>query len=478
MKHSKSIIIFLFLLSPILGISQVMPMSFFQKTNTSKGGALDFNGTPDYLTLPAGVYFNGDFTIECWVYPKEFSNWSRIIDFGNGASNNVVFLSYTFGTSGFPVFYVQGTQFQSNTALKLNQWNHVAATLSGTLATIYINGVSSGTFTFPTSPANVTRNNNFIGRSNWGTNADPDANAIFDDLRIWNVARTQAQIQANMNNELIGTETGLIVYFPFNEGVACGNNTNITSIADIASAGGASNATLNGFTLNNGCLSNFTEGVLGSKPNGLTAATAGSSAFQIKRDYPSSTDGLYWIKNVNINSNTPFQIYADMTTNGGGWTLIMCNASNSGWTTANAILRNTTSPSVNSNYSIISWADYIKKSASGFQYMLDAQSRGRYGGIWTANAAYSFVSRTNGSTDVTLNQKFDNWTDDNSGGSIQRRMPWYTTLTNEGIITTDDAGNGHWWGTLISIGGSWQPAPWLEVAGGVQNPGVIWYWVR
>jgi len=30
MKHSKSIIIFLFLLTPILGIAQVMPMSFFK----------------------------------------------------------------------------------------------------------------------------------------------------------------------------------------------------------------------------------------------------------------------------------------------------------------------------------------------------------------------------------------------------------------------------------------------------------------
>jgi hypothetical protein len=88
------------------------------------------------------------------------------------------------------------------------------------------------------------------------------------------------------------------------------------------------------------------------------------------------------------------------------------------------------------------------------------------------------VSRTNGSTNVTLNQKFDNWTDNNSGGSIQRRMPWYTTLATEGIITTDDVGSGHWWGTLIAISSNWSPAPWLEVAGGVQNPGVIWYWVR
>jgi hypothetical protein len=49
--------------------------------------------------------------------------------------------------------------------------------------------------------------------------------------------------------------------------------------------------------------------------NGLTPETAGDNAFQIKTDYSGSTDGLYWIKNDNISGGTPFQIYADMTTN-------------------------------------------------------------------------------------------------------------------------------------------------------------------
>lgn len=31
--------------------------------------ALRFSGTSDYATLTSGVYFNGNFTIECWVYP-------------------------------------------------------------------------------------------------------------------------------------------------------------------------------------------------------------------------------------------------------------------------------------------------------------------------------------------------------------------------------------------------------------------------
>jgi len=88
-------------------------------------------------------------------------------------------------------------------------------------------------------------------------------------------------------------------------------------------------------------------------------------------------DGIYEIK---PNPKRPsFPAYCDMTSDGGGWTLIVSSHMND-WTEDNLQLRNRNKPSLTENYSILKLADAIKESyliqELTFQYKLEAHTRG------------------------------------------------------------------------------------------------------
>src|SRR5262249_42160669 len=144
----------------------------------SAGSDVNLDGAAGYVQVTNGIWFSGNFTVESWVFPRSYNNWSRLFDFGNAGYLQEVYLALSDGTSGFPKMGVftngNNNLVGSSQQLPLNQWTHLAATLNGSTATIFLNGnpVGSGTVLVPN---NVVRTNNYIGRSNFAGDAYANA---------------------------------------------------------------------------------------------------------------------------------------------------------------------------------------------------------------------------------------------------------------------------------------------------------------
>jgi len=105
-------------------------------------------------------------------------------------------------------------------------WVHMAVVVNGNDISLYVNGILKQTQTAP-GTLNTGSAQLIIGRH---PNGISYFNGVMDELRVWNVAKSQAQLQAAMYTELAGNEAGLIAYFNFNQGVGGGNNTLISSL--------------------------------------------------------------------------------------------------------------------------------------------------------------------------------------------------------------------------------------------------------
>ncbi|MEO7496381.1 MAG: LamG-like jellyroll fold domain-containing protein [Massilia sp.] len=166
-----------------------------------KANALQLDGSSGHLKLPNDLMLAvGDFTVSTWVYWDASRTWARIFDFGSGTSQYMMMTPRA--NTGFARFSmtVNGGRgellLDSTAALPVAQWVHVAVTLSGRVATLYVNGVVMKTIsTMFHAPFRLgSTGQNFIGRSQYAS--DPYFNGRIDDFRIYHGALNAAAIAA------------------------------------------------------------------------------------------------------------------------------------------------------------------------------------------------------------------------------------------------------------------------------------------
>ncbi len=333
----------------IITTTGTSPLTISSLPNALRGNMLNFNSASNqYVSLPNNPLANAnEMTIETWFFPTSYNAWARIIDFGDSAGDNM-FLAPTRSTTLVPRFVVNinnlgESVLEGTSPLPLNTWSHIAITISAKTATMYVNGIQvSQNTTFNVNTQNLgTTANNWLGRSQYAS--DPFLGGVLDEMRLWNVARTQRQIRENMHLTLGGRESGLVAYYQFNEtsgnviDVVRGNNgtlqNGVSRNASTLSVGGgrsetftigatgvagaeASLSTTNveidfttGGTAPNGELVVFQ--MLAERPfNALPPSTSTTSSYWIIRNFGANQTGLalnsisFKIPNSNIISAT------------------------------------------------------------------------------------------------------------------------------------------------------------------------------
>ena len=173
--------------------------SYLQNTVTAEGGAVistaqsKWGGASAYFdgvagtrasvadSNPTAFEFDGDFTIEAWVYPTA-SNLTREIVGRNSDVQDAWVLRIADGALQF--YSGQGSQlFATAGTIELNQWTHVAVSRSGTSLRLFVAGIQAGsTFTL-SGPVFGGTGAFFIGGGTYPGFEWPFAGHI-DDLRI------------------------------------------------------------------------------------------------------------------------------------------------------------------------------------------------------------------------------------------------------------------------------------------------------
>lgn len=204
----------------------------FIHSNYAQKTALHFDGVDDYVLVPGNSKLSGPAKITCesWIYVTNFNSSPC------GDCAPIIWQqdkAYRFGVGNTKAVHFQllnGTtvvSLSSGTVLSANTWHHIAGTFDGTKLKIYIDGVAtdstSATFsiTYKSSSTDV-----------WVADPATGYGGTLEETRIWDYARSKAEIKEGMARRYGNATAGLVLAFSYEDGIAYKNNSTVTKTED------------------------------------------------------------------------------------------------------------------------------------------------------------------------------------------------------------------------------------------------------
>lgn len=274
-----------------------------------------FDGVDDYIQTNVHPISGGAArTIEAWIKttanadPNAGGVQNVIVDMGVMATGTRFTLNVLFGNA--IRLEVQGNGLSGTIPVNDGLWHHVAGVynpLATNKVSLYVDGVLDVSGNLTVTPNTSSTGDIVIGRRVDGINR---FNGNIDEVRIWNVAKTVTEINASKNSQLCNSTPNLYAYFPMNDGIPNGNNTNAV-IYDQSS--GFKTGTFMNFDLT-GTTSNFSTG---------KSLGAGMTVNKIKRTVCSS----YTWPLTGLTYSTPGVYSARLTKTNGCDSIVRLNLS-------------------------------------------------------------------------------------------------------------------------------------------------------
>lgn len=271
-------------------------------SNAQQGTHFNFGGEMDRIDCgnSSSLQITGNqITLEAYVKFNTFQDQpfkGTIINKEQNTSDNGYMLR--IGGNGIINFNLGNGQWHElnspSNAISLGLWYHVAATYDGATMKIYVNGNLIAQQNEVLNIANAS-NNLFI--ADWYDWLFPstarNVDAQIDEIRVWNIARTANQINLSYGCELTGNETGLVLYYKFNQGIAGGTNTSERIIID--SSPFSNNGQLYSSSLI-GTNSNFLSGSAVDTGTNCSLLSANFNTDSIIEVYPNPTNSFLYLK--------------------------------------------------------------------------------------------------------------------------------------------------------------------------------------